>query len=232
MYQIENSVGTYEIIYIEGKPIYIFEKHNMAFPAWGTVSSRKNHPYILITFDYHTDTRAPFSKVKATGEYDYEWIKSLKVSHNEFIFQDAFGLAIEMIAHDEQIKTACKYGYLQQYFVICSENEDECISAGNTDQDEGYHATYINKFGIDAFLDDFLPKLENSHVIVDFDLDFFNSVSELDKKFFEKIAPILKNADAITIAREKWHFEDLRESSDFSHEKAIELLLEGLKSVM
>ena len=77
-----------------------------------------------------------------------------------------------------------------------------------------------------------MPKMNEVSIIVDFDVDFFNLETELNDEFFEKIAPILKRADAITIAKEKWHFEDLRKTPGFLHERAITLLLKGLESVM
>lgn len=232
MYQIEDSISTYEIKMMANKPIYIFEHHNMAFPAWGTISSRANESCILVTFDYHTDTRPPFLKGSGTGDYDPEWIGSLSLKRTQFVFQDAFNFAIEMIAYDEQIKAACQCGFLKEYYVICAENEGECLFAEENDAYEGYKAKYFNKKQIDIFLNEILPLKPESKIIVDFDLDYFNSEIDLDEVFFEKISPLLKAADAITVAKEKWHFENLRLSSEFVHEKALEMLIERLEKYM
>ena len=137
-----------------------------------------------------------------------------------------------MVAYDEQIKTACLYGYLNQYYVICSEDEEKCFKDGDCDTYEGYKAAYYNKAQLDVFLESFFPIADNERIIVDFDVDYFNSELELDSKFFEKIAPVLKKADAITIAKEMKQFEDLRESADFTHERAIDLLKKGLRLVL
>lgn len=232
MYEIENSIGTYEILNIAGKPVYIFEKHNMAFPAWGTVASRNNQAYTLITFDHHTDTRPPFARVKATGDYDLDWISGLKLKRKDFVFQDAFQFAIEMVAYDEQIKTACKYGYLDKYCLMCTEDIRECISGAESDKYEGYDATYLNKEQMDDFIKYAQPNLMNDDLIVDFDVDYFNAEKELERDFFEQMSPLLIQADAITIAKEKWHFEALRKSLSFSHDKALEMLIDGIKVIL
>lgn len=82
---------------------------------------------------------------------------------------------------------------------------------------------------IDDFLKDNIEEILNGPLILDFDVDFFHSPSELSTEFFSKIAPLIKRADAITIAREQWHFEDLRTSDDFTHEAAINMLIEGIR---
>ena len=232
LYQIEDCIGSYEIIEIAGKSVYIFESHNMAFPAWGTIASSKGQSYALITFDYHMDTRPPFSKAKTTGEYNPEWIQSLKLRTDDFSFEDAFRFALVMVAYDEQIKVACRYGYLNKYYVICNEDKETCLINADCDKFEGYKAAYFNKAHLDDFLESFLPRINDESIIVDFDVDFFNSENELNQEFFERIAQLLTKADAITIAKEKWHFENLRKSSDFKHEEAIVLLLNRLKTVI
>lgn len=60
-YRIEDSIYYRESTEIAGLSVYIFEFHNLALPAWGTVSSRLGAPLKLVTFLMHTRTRTPHS---------------------------------------------------------------------------------------------------------------------------------------------------------------------------
>lgn len=68
----------YKKVIIGGKPIYVFDSHNMALPVWGTYASVIG-PANLVTFDTHTDTHCAFTKLmqESGGHSDYNYRKML-----------------------------------------------------------------------------------------------------------------------------------------------------------
>ena len=63
-YKIEECSIYAKSIVVKGIPIYIFDKHNMALPAWGTICNRIGKKVNLISFDTHTDTLPAFNCLK------------------------------------------------------------------------------------------------------------------------------------------------------------------------
>ncbi|PKG24267.1 UPF0489 family protein [Niallia nealsonii] len=45
---------------IRNKKNFIFDKHHFALPVWALGIDTNKRPINLISFDYHTDTVAPF----------------------------------------------------------------------------------------------------------------------------------------------------------------------------
>ena len=70
-YSLEKC-SAYQIKQIEHKEIIIFDSHNMALPAWGTIRQNRELPLHLISFDTHADTRAAFAReiIKEYSVYD------------------------------------------------------------------------------------------------------------------------------------------------------------------
>ena len=70
IYTIEECFLYKDSIKIAGIPVYIFDDHSMALPAWGVCSSRLRKPQNLNTFDSHTDTHPSFNSfvVDQTGK--------------------------------------------------------------------------------------------------------------------------------------------------------------------
>ena len=50
----------YTLKIIGGKAVYIVEEHHQALIPWGIERRKTALPPVLITFDYHTDTRPAF----------------------------------------------------------------------------------------------------------------------------------------------------------------------------
>lgn len=63
-YSIEDCSVYRECVDINGVPIYIFEEHNMALLACGTICSKIGTGVNLITFDTHMDTLHMCTKLK------------------------------------------------------------------------------------------------------------------------------------------------------------------------
>ena len=80
IYTIEECFLYKDSIKIAGIPVYIFDDHSMALPAWGVCSSRLRKPLNLITFDSHTDTHPSFNSfvVDQTGKCADLWHRGLK----------------------------------------------------------------------------------------------------------------------------------------------------------
>ena len=109
MYVIEDC-SKYKIIQCHDKCLYLFDDHNMALPAWGSIASKNAASFPLISFDTHTDTRPPFTKAKARGEYSADEIKMYHCKRSNFSFEDAFRLAVVFVENDEHILLSCDYG--------------------------------------------------------------------------------------------------------------------------
>jgi len=218
----------YEKLMINGKPIYIFESHNMALPVWGTFASKLGLLHLL-SFDAHTDTHPPFSKLMresgATPELCYKnALLNRVVSHTleriayqkeNFNFEDIFKYS-EYIGNTEQILTGVAFGYLSSYTIRCHRSGYE-----TTDRFCGYDATYLDD-------DDIRKPNVKDPLALDIDLDYFRSEYDLDCYFENYIAPYFQRAVVITIAREPSYFNSEKVDKQFTVEKAESLLLELL----
>lgn len=108
MYTLEKC-SYYEKKNIQGKPIYIFESHNMALPVWGSYAAELG-PLNLITFDSHTDTHPAFNKFlkNNTRQADYQWRRTVQFPEvkkllagmhyrrEDFSFEDIFKYSFDI----------------------------------------------------------------------------------------------------------------------------------------
>lgn len=233
-YSIE-SCSAYTNIEICGKPIILFNDHNMALPVWGTYANKTAEPLNLLTFDTHTDTRHPFGRYLSSefnvapiieknkilqNHYINNLLNSYHVLLNDYYFEDAYKMAY-IIAHDEQILTSYILGYIKSYTVVhkIGDNFDDRIY--------GYDSEYIMH---NEFVSGREPKISNP-LILDIDLDYFNQKKEIFE-FIMKVGLYIKSANVITIAREPDCFEKYKTEDDFTVDKAEEILLEGIESVL
>lgn len=241
MYTIEECTLYKDSITIAGIPIYIFDDHSMALPAWGVCSSRLGRPLNLITFDSHTDTHLSFHSYvfDQTGETANcrhlglknpeirELLKGVHYRSNDFCFEDIYKITVGYLQNDEQILTGMDLGYLSSYAVITKE---EGTGAGYERDDRmlGYAATYLSKESWNQEIVDTIA----DPLVVDFDLDFFGASSDFDKEFLSKIVPLIKRATAITIAKEPKFFESCRTDENYTNEMALTQLLNFIKSAL
>lgn len=207
-----------------GCPVYIFDSHNYSFPAWGTVSHGNGKSYRLVSFDRHADTHRPFSAAILTEDNLEEWIGNLRLQRNEFLFEDAFR-ACNCLRNDEQIKAAYDFGYIDGYTIICHLSKRDCAEYADYDAQEGYsNVSYCSWNMAKDFLIAHGERLLDNPILLDFDLDFFPSLSNLSDEFFELVNPFICAAEGITIAKEPFHF-DSNKVENVSLDEALEKLL-------
>lgn len=237
-YKIEDCSLYRESRSISGIPVYIFEDHNMALPAWGTVCSRIGESINLITFDSHTDTHPGFNSyiIDMTGEApnygEYglknpiirEVLNGSRFLIDDFSFEAVFRVATGYLKNTEQILCGVDLDYLSSYTVV---NREDGVGTGYERDDRmmGYKATYTSRETWDLWDE---KKVEDP-IILDFDLDFFGKETDFDDDFTRKVSPLVKRAKAITIAREPKFFEYCKQDERYTNDKALEQLLSLIK---
>ena len=225
-YKIEDcSTYNKESREIGGIPVYIFEEHNMALPAWGVVCDRISKPVYLVTFDSHTDTHWGFNSYifEKTGEAPKYSKYGLKNPHikdllsnahfqiGDFSFEDVWSISISYLKNTEQILCGVDFGYVLSYVVV---NREDGVGSEyeRIDRMVGYQATYISRESWEKWN---VERIQEP-LIVDFDLDFFGSPNDFDDKFKSVVAPLLRKAVAITIAKEPRYFEACRTQDGYT----------------
>lgn len=240
-YKIEECSTYAESGEIGGIPVYIFEEHNMALPAWGVVCDRIKKPAHLVTFDSHTDTHWGFNSYifEKTGEapeypkyglknpYIKDLLSNAHFQIGDFSFEDVWSISVGYLKNTEQILCGVDFGYLLSYVVV---NRTDGVGSGYEKDDRmaGYQATYISRESWEKWNVEQMPE----PLIVDFDLDFFGNSNDFDDKLRGKVAPLLKKAVAITIAKEPHFFEDCRTQEDYTVEKALTQLIGFIKETL
>lgn len=240
-YTIEECSMYKDSIKIADVPIYIFDDHSLALPAWGVCSSRLQQKLNLVTFDSHTDTNLSFQHYLSTqtdkhADYSNLGLKNPEIKKlfegvryqvDNFSFEDIYKVAVNYLINSEQILTGVDLGYLSSYTVVTKEEGSGPVYQ-HDDRQAGYNSTYLsrefwNQEVIDGIYDP---------VIVDFDLDFFGAASDFDEAFISAIAPLIKRAVAITIAREPKYFECCKTDEQYTNEMALTQLLNCIRSVL
>ncbi len=236
-YSLEEC-SSYTYLQIKDKDVYIFETHNMALPVWGTYSSRYQTEFNLFTFDYHTDTRTPFTAevVSRSNDFDVnpkhhivkDILKGKHYKKDEFRFEDVYKIAFQYVKNDEHILTADYFGYIKSYNVICDLDDFEAKTYENEDRIRGYDAKYyVREQQNEINYDDIeMP------VILDFDLDYFINDKCINYKFKKTIAPLVKKASVITIAKEPEYFNQCKMQNDYTNEKALYDLVLMLEQIL
>lgn len=237
-YDFETFVSTYQTLMYNEKPIVLFENHNMAFPVWGCISSNLQKELTLITLDTHADTRPPFAR-ELTNNYSHligepgkifkkDILSKYNCFRNDFLCEDAYRLAVDYIAHDEHIQTACYFRYIDKYFIFCNLDPYEREGRQDMDRDDGFDATYYGKNDIQSLSQQDIELMCNEQYILDIDLDYFTSKNLFENQaLISNLTPIIQNATCITIAKEPKYFEiekDIDEI-DYTNTDALKLLL-------
>ena len=229
-YTLENC-SYYRKMVIGSTPVYIFEDHNMALPVWGTFASKFGALH-LISFDTHTDTHPAFTKFMGEEKTDYDpkrvlaipkvkkLLDGMRYKKEDFCFEDIFRFSMTEMFNTEQILTGVIFGYLLSYTVRTHRDNYE-----NDDRRFGYDATYL----VDS--DQSIPKIRVP-LFLDIDLDFFREESEINQHFSTFIAPYVRIAKGITIAREPRFFNAEKFDSEFTVDQAEEKLISLLSSVV
>ena len=227
----------YEKKMIGDTPIIIFEKHNMALPVWGTFANRLNQSLRLITFDFHADTHDPFAR--AIGPHDFDFARFEKnvlsvTKHgvNDFNFEDVYKLSCDYVFHDEHILTAYKFEYINGYHIFCELPDYELCDYESYDRRRNINAFYYSRSHIRSMADEEIQKLCSIPFILDFDLDYFTSSNMFNDILKNRLSFLIKNAVAITIAREPHYFELEKTDTDYNNDDALYLLLNLIQNAI
>lgn len=229
----------YSVNRIKNTDIVQFDTHMLALPVWGAMSSIMRVPLNLISFDYHTDTHAPFAAAVCSSgmgnasniSLRHPVIKSIlenkKYRREDFDFDDVVGIAVKHLRNDEHICTADMLDYLKSYTIICNEDTDEAKDFQNQDRYNGYDATYYSKYDIDS-----IRLSVQSPIVLDFDLDYFNSRRDFSEAFIKMVNPLIKRAEVITVAREPKFFEMCKTDDDFELDEALSMLISIIENAL
>lgn len=112
-----------DIIYerIRGKDVFIFEDHHQALLPWAHLKQKLGVAPVLLSFDYHTDTRMAFNKHAyniSTDFKDMETIskdRCLLIDSNDF---ETIKNAIKDLSHDEHIDAGIRSGIIDCAYII------------------------------------------------------------------------------------------------------------------
>ena len=227
----------YEKQMIGDTPIIIFEKHNMALPVWGTFANRLKQSLRLITFDFHADTHDPFAVAVGPHDFDLKRFEKdvLNVTQhgiNDFKFEDVYRLSCDYVFHDEHILTAYKFEYINGYHVFCELPDYELSDYESYDRRRHINAFYHARSDIRSMADEEIQKLGSIPFILDFDLDYFTSSNMFDAVLVNNLSFLIKNAIAITIAREPHYFELEKTETYFNNDDALHLLLNLIQTAI
>ena len=233
-YSLEGC-SAYQIKSIQDKEVIIFDSHNMALPAWGTIRQKYDSPLHLISFDTHADTRAAFTREimkeysvydkLSCGRFKKEFLSFYSCAATNFSFEDTFRLAIELVAHDEQIMVADYLDYISGFTVFCDLSEDDANWQQRDDRLGGQNATYYTKYKILEMEEDDIQTLCSTPFILDFDLDYFTHPSIINPEFRKNVGELVRHAVAITIAKEPEYFDLEKTYKEFRNDQALEMVL-------
>lgn len=144
-----------------------------------------------------------------------------------FSFEDVWCVSEGYLKNTEQILCGVDFGYLLSYVVV-NRGDGAGIGYQEDDRIAGYQATYISRESWGKWDVDQVPE----PLIVDFDLDFFGNPNDFDDELKSKVAPLLKKAVAITIAKEPQFFEACRTQEGYTVEEALTQLMDFIKETL
>ena len=215
---------------ILGKEVYIFENHNMALPIWGKFADFLRSPVNLITFDTHTDTQPALSLYATNNMISERTVQNILQNPKlhfgkEFSREHLFSFSKNKVGNADHIETAMALGHLSSYIVVHRENEFT-IDSNDCEDLNTENRKFFHRENIDWSV---LYNIESPFVL-DFDMDYFHNISDMDNVFKKQIAPLIRRAEVITIALESYFFEFHKEDdSIFTSDLALHELKEIIK---
>lgn len=238
----EGEFSNLTICEVSGKKIFIVDSHQFVLPIWAFETARKTWPLNLVSFDYHTDTHECFNQY--IGDTVAENVKMVREERLARINMDDLKSLIEAaqdLAWDEHIVTAIKLGIINKVNIIHRSNpgwnkpeifyfrNDVCNSCLKYNECEKNCPEEIMNYYYgcleDVYLENTGFSIPQYPFILDFDLDYFPKRSSLLPKGKILIKKLIRNAEIITIAREKDCF-DYNKKENFEVEEAITMILE------
>lgn len=236
------------IVTVRNKNVYIFDKHHFALPIWALGIDNNKRPINLISFDYHTDTVAPFNKYAFKKIYReglnsvlkdvFEQANEIQIQRlNQIDSNDLNSLlnAVEDLEHDEHITTAHDIGIINQYHILNKSDETPMFNDEYLYKNEFYNYELNEIEHISCLDDEFINQSGfNKPIgpfILDFDLDYFPTRKSFNPINISIIKELIEEAEIITITREKECFDDLKHE-DMDVQEAERLLLELITRIL
>ncbi len=230
------------------------DSHHKVFPYWARASREHSQPLRLITFDYHTDTSAPFRNYLKAQE------ASLSATERQQLQSDLCCQLVSLdpeisnyaqnhLSNDEHILAGLKAGVLRDALVISPSAQNtehftyrehriicrgflEDRSSERSFKEEALESSFLTQqfLSLDSLLSDLKePVSTETPYILDFDLDYFNtfgSITPNDPSFIIKLA---RGAKLITIATEPTYVSHCSFDKDLSSEYLLEKLIQLFK---
>ncbi|HDR8994474.1 TPA: UPF0489 family protein [Burkholderia vietnamiensis] len=231
-------------ITIGGKDVYIVEAHHHVLQGWAEVRRNQASAPALLTLDHHTDLNAPFLNHRYWATHKPLTAQSASQMANmlpgmlaalDWNVEATVMTAIDVLWHDEHIRTAVQRGFLSRAFVINLETDNivdpevfgtygGCDATGCTKpiHDNRCKRTRVDWVLESTYLDHELATLarmaqangalgpEAEPYILDIDLDYFHSEKAIEPDDPTTFYRLAQNALAITIATEPRCVKDLR----------------------
>lgn len=106
---------------IRGKDVFIFEDHHQALLPWAHLKQKIGVAPVLLSFDYHTDTRMAFTKHADKISKDFKEMERISKDRcsliSSFDFETIKG-AIKDLSHDEHIDAGIRSGIIECAYII------------------------------------------------------------------------------------------------------------------
>lgn len=115
----------YTVKMIGGKAVYIVDEHHHALIPWAIERRKTAQPLVLLTFDYHTDTRPAFLHYAFSASGQDE--RNAAILRCEMSCAAAYGdddglaEAVKKLSNDEHIDYAIEAGIIKNAFVFSFE---------------------------------------------------------------------------------------------------------------
>lgn len=121
---------------IGGKDVFIFEDHHQALLPWAHLKHKIGTAPVLLSFDYHTDTRMAFTRYAYNINSNFQEMERISQARcsliNSFDFETIKD-AISNLNHDEHIDAAIRSGIIDCAYIVQNQS-----SATNSIEDNRY----------------------------------------------------------------------------------------------
>ena len=115
----------YTVKMIGGKAVYIVDEHHQALMPWAIERRKTTRPFVLLTFDYHTDTRPAFLHYafSASGQdkRNAAILRREMSSAAAYGDDDSLAETVKKLSNDEHIDYAIEAGIIKKVFVFSFE---------------------------------------------------------------------------------------------------------------